>query len=82
MQFSHKYIHRSSYVIINGSIYSCQMTIEVSKVSVHRYEKKHAFLLNSIENKETHAEIMKTSFFDYYYYYSRVLHTYNTCLSI
>jgi hypothetical protein len=55
------------------------MTIEVSKVSVHRYKRKHAFLLNSMENKETHAAIMKTSFFDYY---SRVLHTYNTRLSI
>ena len=45
------------------------MTIEVSKVTIHTYiyEKKHAFLLNSMENKETHAAIMKTSFFDSFF---------------
>jgi hypothetical protein len=74
------HIHRSSHVNITGNPYSCQMTIEVSKVSVHRYEKKHAFLLNSMENKETHAAIMKTLFFDYYF--SRVLHPFHTYLSI
>ncbi len=72
------HIHRSSHVIMNGNTFSCQMTIEVSKVSIHIYENKHAFLLNSMENKETHAAIMKTSFFDYY---CRVF-TYNACLSI
>jgi hypothetical protein len=69
------HIHRSSHVTINGNTFSCRRTIEVSKVSIHIYiyRIKHAFLLNSMENKETHAEIMKTSFF---YYYPKVLHTY------
>ena len=42
------------------------MTIEVSKVSVYRNGKTHAFLLNSMENKETHATTVKTQIFDYY----------------